>query len=559
MYRKPGFYEVSPGLQYITWAQALYAVRQTGVTWESNLRDLFKDMSYNLGRRLRFLPLEEVLVAKSPASPLGSESQVAFAHLMSRWLTHLKVASEYPAMLRYARVPYLTIDDCVDALLAKKIIIPSWEDIGDREAKLEAVIPVFMATIRHLVALTELRSRYVSRLRAKVADLGYRIASGGQLDQFEKSFFLAFAKMTDKWGQSAYQPINKPMVVSESSDPLVEATFLALKGVVEPGPFTRFGILISNKLQQELFAFFGPYTPTYQFDYGYGSRAGQFVRLHIDETEQIAWSMEEQEDSIRMQSEALSPAVSVALTVTQPWLLYTAQSQLLRNKAEATYYPRLDVPDVLLRMADGFKSTTAEYEADWFSPTRGRQISTSRGANAEVFLQDLALMHDRFGEGQVGVSSLGNWKLYDPSSFRDNIDGLGQHLREFGASGILDYNERILYMSTESNSIQERVVDMQPFYTVRGSIMLRPAFTEYLAVHRNTLRVADTAAEAYIARSLDLSRNGRRRSEILIRLSHRWNLIKRLFSIEVMSFEELKDLARLQEGGVTITETEMKA
>jgi hypothetical protein len=447
-------------------------------------------------------------------------------------------------------VPYLKIDECVDALLAQKVVLPSWEDIGDKDAKLEAVIPLFMTFIRSLYALTELRSRYVGRLRAKVADLGYRIAGGGQLDQFEKSFFLAFAKMTDEWGQSEYFPAKQATIVAESADPNVEATFLALKGVVESGPFTRFGILISNKLQQELFAFYGPYTPTYAFNYGYGSMAGLFARLHIDESEQHAWSMEEQEDSVRMQSQALSPAISAALTVTQPFLMYTAQSKALRNTPEATYYPRLDVPDVSLRMAEGFKSTTAEYEADWYSPTRGRQISTARGGNAEIFLQDLALQHDRFGEGQVSVTSLSNWKLYDPSSFNQNLDGLSN----FMVSKI-DYNERILYLNTDSNSIQEKVIDMQPFYTIRGDIMLRPAFTEYLAVHRNTLRIPDAAAEAYIARALDLSRNARRRSEGLIRLSHRWSLVRRLFGIEVMSFDELKALAQLQEGNITITET----
>lgn len=549
MYRKPGFYEVNPGRQYILWAQQLYGVRGAGTTWESNIRDFFKDISYNLGRRLRFLQIEEALVAKTLASPLGSESQMAFAHLFTRWLFHLKVVTEYPAVLRYARVPYVKLDECVDSLIGQKISLPSWEDIGDKEAKLEAVLPLFFLFVRSLVALAEIRSRMVVRLRAKLADLGYRLAGGGQLDQFEKSFFVAFAKMTDEWGQSEYLPAPKASVVAENADPNVEATFLALKSLVEPGPFTRFGILISNTLQTELFAFFGPYTPTYQFNYGYGTRAGLFSRLHIDEQEQVPWSMEEQEDSIRMQAQVLSPAISAVLSVTQPWITYSAQTKRLRNTPQATYYPRLDVPDIALRMSEGFKSTTADYEADWFSPTRGRQISSARGANAEVFLQDLALKQARFGEGQVSVTSLANWKLYDPTSFQNNLDDLQNYFVTD-----IDYKERILYISTETNSIQEKIIDMQPHYTIRGSIMLRPAFTEYLAVHRNQLRVPDAPAEAYITRALDLSRNARRRSEGVIRLSHRWNLIRRLFGIEVMSFEELRALARLEEGNITTSE-----
>jgi hypothetical protein len=113
----------------------------------------------------------------------------------------------------------------------------------------------------------------------------------------------------------------------------------------------------------------------------------------------------------------------------------------------------------------------------------------------------------------------------------------------------VDYNERILSLRADGDEISATDVDMAPFYTIRGDIMLRPAFTEYVALHQNSLNVVDAAAESYITRSLDLSRGGRRRSERIIRLSHRWNLIRRLFGVEIMSFEQLTQLARLTEGG----------
>jgi hypothetical protein len=201
-------------------------------------------------------------------------------------------------------------------------------------------------------------------------------------------------------------------------------------------------------------------------------------------------------------------------------------------------------------MAEGYKSSTAQYEIDWLSPTRGRQISTSRGANAEVFLQDLATQKDRFGEGQVGTTSLAGWRLIDPSCFKSSESGLRGKVDDQ-----INYKERIMYISAEGGTVEEREIDLEAFYTVRGDIMLRPAFTEYVAVHRNELRVAEPGAESAIVRSLDLSRGSRRRSEQVIRLSHRWNVIKRLFGVEVMSWNELRQLAQMAEGTVTPSET----
>lgn len=546
MYRKPGFYEVSLGQLALGWARSLYEVKGASVTFETNISELFRSMSSNLTRRLRFVQLEDVLTANSEASPIDSDSQKAFAHLVSRWLVHLSVFEEYPAVIAYARTPRVKLDECIDFMLEGRVLFPSWEDIGDKEAKLEAIIPIFIAFVRNIIALSSLRVRFVGRLRAKLADIGYRIASGATIDQFDKTFFLAYSSMTNDYAQSVYSPIGAPLPVTENADKNVDETYGELKGKVEAGPYTRFGVLISNKLPQELFAFFGPYTPTLEFNYGYLSKVGKYRRVHIDERETVNWSMEEQEDAIRMQSQALSPGVSNVLTISQPIIEYHAQRAELMDDPSAMYVPGLDVPDVVIRMANGFASTTDQRELDWFSPTRGRQISTSRGANAEVFLQDLALKHDRFGDAQVGITSLSHWKLVDPAC----LPGLG---RKFVQD--VNYKEKILFVRPDGNTIEMREVDMTAFYTLRGAFAMRPAFTEYVALHRNSLRQVDLAAEAYITRSLDLSRMGRRRSEQVIRLSHRWNVLKRLFDVSIMSFKELRQLAHMQEGALTESET----
>jgi hypothetical protein len=383
-----------------------------------------------------------------------------------------------------------------------------------------------------------------------VSDIGWRVAAGQELDQFDKSFFLAYRDSTKEGGgASKYMPATSNLPLVENADTTVKDTFAQLRTVVENGPFTRFGILVSNTLPQELFAFYGPYTPILQFNTGFSVKVGNFMRLLVDETDPYTWSMEEQEDSIRMTSQMLAPDISTLLTVTQPYLVYTAQRDSLRNQSEATYKPRLDVPDAMLRMSRGFDSTTDEVEIDWFSPTRGRQISTSRGASAEVFLQDLAAKHERFGDGQVAETSLARWPLIDPDSLA------APNMRDKFRSQV-DYKEKILYITPDGGEIVSEVVDMTSFYTARGEHMLRPAFTEYVAIHRNALRVEDPAAEAFIARSLNLSRNARRRSMAVIRLSHRWNFLRRLFEVEVMSWPDLMTLARVEHGTIETKEVD---
>lgn len=547
MYRKPGFHEASAGRTFLDWGDLLYEAKDPSTSWEMNVRLFFESISKNMRRKLAYLQIEDVVTASTPISPFQSKAQVAFSHLMTRWMESLSIPGiEHPAVIEYSRTPFLTFDECIDELISKDIVFPDWTVIGDKQATLEIIYPVFLRFIRHLRSLQYLRRSYASRLRAMVSDICYRIASGQAIDQFEKSFVIAFSDATSGFGVSEYAPLTANQGLVENSDPNVIETFNKLKTAVEAGPFTRFGILVSNKLQQELFGFWGPFTPTLNFASGYSTRCGNFIRFEIDEDESIPWSIEEQEDAIRSQSNVLTPGVSSLLTVSSPFLSYTAQRDKLRNSPEATYSPKLDVPDVSLRMARGFQSLTNEIEKDWMSPTRGRVITSSHGATAEIFLQDLAAQHDKFGEGQVANTSLTAWKLVDPESLK----ALGDRYVPS-----VDYQERVLFMKTDGPDIHEKIVDMRPFYALRGEHMFRPAFIEYLAPHRNQLMVEDPAAEAFIARALDLTRNARRRSARVIRISHRWNLLRRLLNVDIMSFEDLVSYATRIEGSLSNTET----
>lgn len=546
MYRKPGFYEVSFGVSGPEWAARLYTVRGPGTTWDANLKELWKSISPNFKRKLRFLQLDEVAIASSPLSPNGSDSQKAFAHLVIRWLKHLGIPSfsEYPVVPAYARTPRITLDECIDEMISRAIVMPDWTDIGNKEATIEEVMPAFSSFIRQLHSIARMRVNYVELLRTKVSDLAYRIALGGTLDQFEKSFFLSFCDPSSLYGSSAYLPRTNPLPIAENSNPLVETAFSIVRTCVEAGPFLRFGVLQSNQLLQELFAFYGPHTPSLDFHYGYGSTVGPFLRLSMPDSEKLDWSMEEQEDAVRNMA-SIVQLTGTNIINAQPYVDIWPVKRSLGQQAGNAFEPMLDLPDVELRMSRGFDGFAHTYEAEWYSPVRGRRVSTAHGADALLLLQDLALKHAKLGEGLTSLLSLNSWKLFDTDSlFGQNGFAQGDKL-----SKQADFKEEIIYRAA-SGALQTTTLDLATFYTTRGTIMMRPAFTEFVEIHRNSLFIEDPAAESWIANKLNLSRGARRASVEMIRASHRWSVLRRLFNVEVMSFADLTKTLALRYGSV---------
>jgi hypothetical protein len=545
MYQKPGFMEVPSGVTHLAWAKLLYNP-DSQTLWESNIKDFFVSMSKNLNRKLQFLQIEDVLCAATDRSPAKGDEQLAFAHLCSRWLFSLGVPGvrEYPAVITYRRTPFVDFDECIDRMISKHVVFPTWEDIGNKDARLEEIVPVFVAFIRHLVSLDSLRSVYAARLRTKVSDIGYKLVREARFaNQFEKSFFVRFANPTLPQSATKYGDSGKPSVVSETSDPKVHETFAHLQTCVEAGPVTRFGLMVSNKVPQELFAFFGPYVPTLSYSYGFPVSVGPFHRFIVDETDVVPWSLEEQEDAYRVTSSQFVPRVSSVLSVAQPYLIDSARRGSMRNLGESIWKIGLDAPEVAVRMADGYRSKTHQWVGSWFSPTRGREVSSERGANGSVLMQDLAQERDRLGEGQVGIQTVvPAWPLLDVSA----IDRDPSMKDKIVAKQ--DFNEEILTVDTATASLVRKTVPMSRFYVQRGHAAIRPAFAEYVVAHRNALRIPEPAAESYIHSALNLSRAQQRRSESAIRLSHRWWVLKRLFGIEVMPYDSLADMIRLEAG-----------
>jgi len=529
----------------ISAAQTVRSSAAAGTTYDANVKELFKSISPNFRRKIRFLDLQDVAISASPTSGVGSEAQKAFSQLIIRWFEFLKLPGfkEHPVIPVYRLTPRLTIDECVDRMLSSQIRFPTWEDIGNKEATVEEIMPAFYSFVRHLASLERLRSRYVERIRAYVSHVGYKIAMGVQPDQFDKSLFLAYCDPKGE-GASKYLDNGSPIPLVENSNPLVLETISLLKSSVEAGPFLRFGILNSNKLLNELFAFFGPFVPSLEYHYGYGQKIGPYLLLKYEEKEIVEWNLAEQEDAIRDAAEVVVVQGSSIINA-MPFIAMRPYRASIGNKADGLFAASLDVPEVSLRMASGFKSWAHDWIAEWYSPLRGRNVSTEFGYDADTLMEDLALKNERLGEGQIESASLATWSLFDEQALLAlaTEDALSKITLE------TDFTERIIYRDA-AGKFREATIDLAPLYTTKGVVSVRPAFSEFVAVHRNQLLKEDPTAEQFIANRLNLTRTARRGSEPLIRQSHRWNVLKRLFGLEVMPWDKLKSLLELTYGSV---------
>lgn len=552
MYTKPGLEERTDGVALLDLADTLRQAAPVGMSYDQIIKQFWESISKNFRRKIRFLTQDEVFIASSPNYTFKSAPQLAFAHLVCRWFHKLKIPGfpTYPAKITYRLNPRLTLDECVDRLIAKRIIYPSWEDIGTKEATVEEVMPVFIHFLRHLNALAKLRATLTQRLRRWVAHVGYNIASGVQPDQFDKSFFLAFCDPNSGTGKSTYLDATDPIALVENNDPLVIETIKELRTCVEAGPFIRFGIMRSNQLIQELFAYYGAWTSTLEFSYGYGVEMGPFKSIVIEENESFTWDLALQEDAIRDHVAVYSQS-GVDVIAAPPIINTRPMRKSVESATEGLFSPSLDVPQVELFMSDGIKSFAHNYYAQWHSALRGRVVSTEAGFGAAQLMQDIALTNGQAGEGLTAVLTLKHWPLFDDSDLMAlAAEGSFNKLSFFADSPI---KERIMYRAP-NGKFTDTWVDMTPFYSARGTLMTRPAFSEFMAVHREMLYKPNERVVSYIANKLNLTRGARRASEALILISHNWNEIKRLFGVEPMKWEQLDAFAKLAHGGVNPTE-----
>lgn len=526
-YTKPGYYEIPDGKLLVHFASLIVGI---GPSWEQELAALIDKFGRG-GRRVVSLSVEDVVSLKGEgvfdkAQPTYRAAQ----HLLLRFLKMLGVIDNYAAVIAYSRSPKLTIDEVLDRMISLFIPQVSITDMGGPTAfNVEALKSVFPTWVREVEAQGNRREELLKRLRSKIGSIGFKIASGQPIDQAERSAFCAYvdtniqsACTAQEW-RSQSQPKIK---AAETGDPLVAQTWDMFKQVTEAGPYLRFFKLTSNRSLEQLVMWFGPQVAVLPFAVGYGMTYGPFLELRMKEQLPVAWSREDQMTAARernFSATLIAAAAAVARTQGVAPGFARAIPVITAVDASLTPEPSWDLPNITMKV-DLDSSSAVPYEYSFFSTWRNRVVSSRHFATPQHVLAELALQHEQLGEGLTTGRTIDSWPLLD---LKESEPFLGEQ-RPMNS---VNWTEQIYVPSTDpatAGALKQIPVDMRTYYQRMGTMVLPPAFREYVLAPLAWLMVPDPEAEAHIAAYLGLTHEAKLQAERVIRISHNYAKLQRL-------------------------------
>lgn len=520
-YRKPGFYEVPTGKLVPEWADTIRKASPSG--WNADLASTIagpKGLGRG-GRRVADLTIEDVLAMEGEGSLVrGSPAFAALQQLLLRFLHHLGIVDVIPAVIGYKSSPMLNMDEAVDSMMSSHIRWPDMNMLGGEQGfKLEALKGVFPTIVRGLASLKQLRPVTVARLRLKLGAIAYKVAMGMPIDQAERSFWVLYSDpyarhgYTDAEWKAQYIPT---VNVAENSDPLVNETWELFRASTEAGPFLRFCTLLSNMSFENLVYWLGPQMTSLSYGLGYIFEFGNFWRPDVRESIVLPWARDDQMRAARERHVALRLKDKVeVLGLQSPIQAY--------SRSHPTVEPILDMPAVEY-FVDIEQLSPMMQEASYYSDWRERVVTSRQGANADTMVRDLALMHERAGESQLGELSLLTWPLIDLNTSKEFLK------RQTAFKP--DFLTTVWIPGIKSRSLAEEKVDMRDYYVRMGSTVFPPAFREAVLAPLDWLYVVDTPAEEFIAARLGLTAEQKKQAAMHIRVSHNWGNLNRLLEPE---------------------------
>lgn len=533
-YRKLGYSPVPEGMYIPKEAESLH--RTLGADAEPEIRECLK--AVGSGRRfLSGITLPDLLTMRSTKVTPGSALQKSLIILTAKVLYHAGYLSEDVPRVAYHDDPQLTAEEAVGHMLTKKLPWYAKENLGGDKATLEVLATHLPIIIRELRYTEKLRGEYYSRLRAKVGDVGYKIAHGQPITQQEKSLILQFGAVTEgapghalgfPKGVAAERPVAIP--AAETADPLVIEAFSLLGETTESGPGIRFLQMISNQNMEELVWYLGPYARTLPSSIGYAAALGPFMEYRMKETDSLTWTPQDQMTGIRdlfadtgivsrsreLKTKGTSAEAAQALNyITTQWRL-SAPTRICGNAGAICSAEYIDFPQVTLRLVD--QANVAKFSWEYYSAWRQRVMTSEAGATASTLYVDLALSAEKSGEAQADFLNIDQFAVAD---YEESVKA-----REITASSDRIV-ERIYYVRSGS-TLTAADVDMTDLYSRQGLKAFRPAFAEFLIPPRMWFFRPDDNAVQFVAARLGLNNDQVFRNRLALTISHNAAVLKRV-------------------------------
>jgi len=510
-------------------------VEQTlGKDLESEVGDALKQLGSDKTNLDGFI-LPDLLRMKSSAFEPGSDVHKALIVLTMKILNHAGFMKTDVDRVAYVDNPLLTAEQAVGNMLTTKIPWLTKSDFGGDRTTLNTLKSILPILIREFATINRLRGDYYTWLRLKLGDIGDKMLHGTPIDQWEKSFFLAYCNpepgtpgaalgLTGKGKGTGFIPAN-PI-----SNPLAIDAWELFKKSTQPGPGINYYRLISNQNFEGLVFYYGPHAPSLPISIGYWYTYGPFKNLQLTKLDEKTWSDKDILAGIRdrfvdipstidnihkAMSEAKESEDTRSLNVSQFTWQMTAPVKICGPKRLPCANAFFDLPDVRLRLRD--QKDISKFIWEYYSSWRQRMMLSVAGGNADTLYVDIAVKNATQGQGLIDQLNLESYSLIDPEPSvekrlisRENVDIV----------------ETIWYV--KNGRLTRDAVNMTDLYKRRGSIMYRPAFAEYLAPPRDWYYQEDTAATEYISAVLGLSRDETTRNHLPITLSHNDEMFKRL-------------------------------
>lgn len=608
MYRIPGIHEREAFTHMFECVETLS--RASNGNLHALVHQMFTTYVPNLNRPVRLLSVESEVLALVPQNPLPNGSTMkagdpvhkAWCHFLLRILYHMKVGPGwYPAYLEYHRSPVIKFDEAVDRILSSHIVWPALSDMQSDEPKLAEFRGVVTEFAEWFLTRAQERRMLAQAVTQATSDLGYRILKDGpdSISQAEKSAFLVLSDNSvgtpgcSRILEHHLLPAGaQGYMLAYNTDPRVAEVFKEFLSVVEPGPFLRFGKLMSNANLQELFAVYQPHMPNLKFDFAYTtSPGGGFLKFVPERNDQFVWDASiqyarEREDlastvyntaAIARSRYALStggvrfettdsgssltdlarivpfqaPVIKREITSTA-----TAFANLNDEMAGFKLPVRWDLDVCKLKFPKGFESRTHEYVVEWYSPLRDRVITSDAPYSADTtdLLADIALRAASVGDNLFSPNLITSWAYIDPDCYKT-----GTALRELIlVPELVAYNETVFYREKPwSKALSERDVDVRSVYTQLGRVMLCPPGVELVRPAKSYFfQYSEPVAESYITLSLGLNREMAAMNHQAIAVSHAVARWRRLFRTDVT--EEMSIKAVLTANLITTAQIELR-
>lgn len=491
----------------------------------------------SLGReniRLSNLFFQALLALDHPALNGDEETRVAFMMLLCDFLKMTGYVETAPVVVDYRENPMMTFDDVIIQMSTPHMPAYSATDLGGQYATIDNLMRRFPVVIRDYARVATYRKLLAQRFRMWLADIGFRMFERQPVSQQERTAVLMYAK-TRKGGRgysSLFLPGETEPIAALQNDKgdLIREAGELYKTSCLPGPCTNHFKVLSDGTLERLTMYLGQHVSSLDMSVAFEETFGDFIRLDSRKVESITWSAEDQLVAISASSAYFMVDKARAFSLRMPVMVYG------NDAIPDSMIPDLPEFEIIMRN----EKDISEYDFEWYSTWRQRRVNSRvNEATMEIPLVDIAFQAKSFGSTQIAQPTL---------------EGFGVcRMTPQARAKIVDFDSRKItqtFLLPNGTGLVKKEIDMTPFYSRRGTKLLRPAFSEGLLVPLKWFGTPQPAVVDYVAAATGMLADERNRFADVISMFHnvaRYELItgKRATpSVEIIARAMLKSTTK---------------